>query len=54
MLYDCTDVGEFLEVTSLLIHPINQNLCRIQRPYVGNDIDQRDNRFVCGYVTLPL
>ena len=54
MLYDCRDIGGFLEVTLLWIHPIHQNLCRTQWPRVGNEIDSRDNRFVYGYVTLPL
>ena len=35
-------------------HPIHQNLCRTQWPRVGNNIYSRDNRFVYGYVTLPL
>ena len=44
----------FLEVTLSWIHPIHQNLCRSQWPRVGSNIDSRDDRFVYGYVTLPL
>ena len=54
MLYDCRDIGGFLEVTLVWIHPIHQNLNRTQWPRVDNNIDTRDNRFVYGYVTLPL
>ena len=44
MLYDCRDIGGFLEVTLVWIHPIHQNLYRTQWPRVGNNIDFRDNR----------
>ena len=44
MLYDCRDIGGFLEVTLLWIHPIHQNLCRTQWPRVGSNIDSRDYR----------
>ena len=54
MLYDCRDIGGFLEVTSLWIHPIHQNLCRTQWPRVHNNIDCSHNRFVYGYVILSL
>ena len=54
MLHDCRDIGGFLEVTLLLIHPIHQNLYRIQWPRVDNNIDHRDNRLVYGYVSLSL
>ena len=54
MLYDCRDIGGFLEITYSWSHPIHQNLCRTQWAHVGSNIDYRDNRFVYGYVTLPL
>ena len=40
----------------MCIHPIlqNLNLCTTQWPRVGNNIDYRDNRFVEGYVSLPI
>ena len=44
MLYDCRDTDGFLEVHLVWIHLIHQNLW----PCVGNNIDSRDNRFVCG------
>ena len=53
MLYECRDIGGFLGVTLLWIHPIHQHLCRTQWPRVGNNIGCRDNRFVYGYVTSP-
>ena len=53
-LYDCRDIGGFLEATLVWIHPIHQNLCRTQWPRVGKNADSRDNRFVYSYVTLPL
>ena len=43
MLYNCKDIDGFLEVTSLWVHAIHQNLCRTQWPCVGNNIDSRDN-----------
>ena len=49
MLYDCRDIGGFLEAILLWIDPIHQNLHRTQRPRVGNNKDSRDNRFVYGY-----
>ena len=48
------DIGGFLGVTLLWIRPIHQNMCRTQSPRVGSRIDNRDNRFVYGHVTLPL
>ena len=54
MLYDCRDIGGFLKVTFLWIHPIHQNLCRTQWPRVDNNIDYRNNRFVYGYVFLSI
>ena len=39
MLYDCRDIGGFLEVTLVWIHPIHQILCRTQWSRVGNNID---------------
>ena len=39
MLYDCRDIGGFLEVALVWIH---QNLYRTQWPRVGNNIDSRD------------
>ena len=54
MLYDCRDIGGYLEIPFLWIHPIHQNLCRTQWPRVGNNIDYRDNRFVYYYVIVPL
>ena len=54
MLYDGKDIGRFLEVTLVWIHPIHQNLYRTQWPYVGNNIDFRDSRFVYVYMTLSL
>ena len=53
MFYDCRGIGGFLEVTSVWIHPIHQNLCRTQWPRVGNNIDSRDNRFVYGRLRDP-
>ena len=53
VLYDCRDIGGFLEVTLVWIHPIHQNIYRTQWPRVGNNIDSRDNGFVYGYVSLP-
>ena len=53
-LYDCRDIGGFLQVTILWIHTIHQNLHRAQWAGVGNNIDYRDNRFVYGYMTQPL
>ena len=54
MLYDCRDIGGFLEASLVWIHPIHQNLYRTQWSRVGNNVDSRDSRFVYGYVTLPL
>ena len=54
MLYDCRDIGGFLETTLVWIHHIHHSLYRTQWPRVGNNKDPRDNRFVYGYVTLPL
>ena len=54
MLYDCRDISGVLEEALVWIHLIHQNLCRTQWLRVGNNIDSRDNRFVYGYVTLPL
>ena len=54
IMCDCREIGGFLEVTLVWIHPIHQNPCRTQWPRVGNNIDSRDNRFVYDYVTLPL
>ena len=54
MLYDYRDIGGFLEVTLMWIHPIHQHLYRTQWPRVGKSIDSRDDGFVYGYVTLPL
>ena len=45
VLHDCKDIGGFLKVALVWIHPIHQNLCRTQLPRVGNNIDSRDNRF---------
>ena len=44
MLDDCRDIGRFLEVTLMWIHPMHQNLYRTQWPRVGNNIDYRDNK----------
>ena len=46
ILYDCRDIGGFLEVTFLWIYPIYKNLCRLQWLRVGINIDYRDNSFV--------
>ena len=46
MLYDCRDIGVFLEVSLVW--------CRTPWPRVGNNIDSRDNRLVYGNVALPL
>ena len=54
ILYDCRENGGFLEVTFLWIHPIHQNLCRMQLPRVDNNIDYRDNKFVYGYDPVSL
>ena len=46
MLNDNEDIGGFSEVTLLSIHPIDQNLYRLQWPRVGNNIDYRDYEVV--------
>ena len=43
MLYDCRDIGGFLEVTLLWIHPIHKYLYRTQWPRVDNNMDSKDN-----------
>ena len=52
--HDCRDIGGFLEVILVWIHPIHKNLCRTQWPRVGNNMDSRDNSFIYDYRTLPL
>ena len=46
MLYDCRDIGGFLEVKLEWIHPIHKNPGRTQWPCLGNSIDLRDKK-VC-------
>ena len=53
MLWDCRDIGGFLEVPLVWIHPIHQNLCRRQWPKVGNNTYPRDTMFTYSYVTMP-
>ena len=53
-LYDCRDIGGFLEATLVWIHSIHNDLYGTQWPRVGNNVNPRDNRFVYGYLTLPL
>ena len=40
-LHDCREMGGSVDVTLLWIHPIHQNLCRIQWPRVGNNIEMK-------------
>ena len=47
-------IGVFLEVTLLFIHRTHQHVYKTQCTFAGNDMDDRDNMIVYGFMTQLL